>query len=83
MFSKSDISLLSFRTGSQLFPEFFSDCSVQQLAEFMERAQPSCLSKPSSSVVTIAVVPRCGNGLLDPGEECDCGTVEVTLLNGG
>nr|XP_046232317.1 zinc metalloproteinase-disintegrin-like BjussuMP-1 [Scatophagus argus] len=64
------------RTGSQAFPEFFSDCSVEQLAEFMERAQPSCLSKPLSSIKTIAVVPRCGNALLDPGEECDCGTVE-------
>ncbi|TKS89487.1 Disintegrin and metalloproteinase domain-containing protein 8 [Collichthys lucidus] len=64
------------RTGTQAFPEFFSDCSVQQLAEFMERAQPSCLSKPPSSVETIAVSPRCGNALLDPGEECDCGPAE-------
>uniref|UniRef100_UPI0037E8A58C disintegrin and metalloproteinase domain-containing protein 8 n=1 Tax=Semicossyphus pulcher TaxID=241346 RepID=UPI0037E8A58C len=63
------------RTGSQAFPEFFSSCSVEQLAEFMERAQPSCLAKPSS-VRTIAVGPRCGNALLDPGEQCDCGTVE-------
>ncbi|XP_051273653.1 zinc metalloproteinase-disintegrin-like 2d [Dicentrarchus labrax] len=63
------------RTGTQAFPEFFSDCSIEQLAEFMERAQPSCLSKPSS-VKTIAIAPRCGNAMLDPGEECDCGTVE-------
>ncbi|XP_040923423.1 disintegrin and metalloproteinase domain-containing protein 8 [Toxotes jaculatrix] len=61
------------RPGGQALPEFFSSCSVQQLSEFMERAQPSCLDKPSP-VRTIAVGPRCGNALLDPGEECDCGT---------
>ncbi|XP_060883770.1 snake venom metalloproteinase-disintegrin-like mocarhagin [Labrus mixtus] len=63
------------RTGTQAFPEFFSSCSVEQLAEFMERAQPSCLTRPGS-VKTVAVGPHCGNALLDPGEECDCGTVE-------
>ncbi|KAA8581261.1 hypothetical protein FQN60_002842 [Etheostoma spectabile] len=63
------------RMGNQAFPEFFSGCSMEQLAEFMERAQPSCLSKPGS-VRTIAAGPSCGNALLDPGEECDCGTVE-------
>ncbi|XP_054455129.1 zinc metalloproteinase-disintegrin-like 2d [Anoplopoma fimbria] len=63
------------RTGNQAFPEFFSDCSVEQLAEFMERAKPTCLFKPGS-VRIIAAGPSCGNALLDPGEECDCGTVE-------
>lgn len=65
------------RTGSQTFPEFFSDCSVDQFAEFMNRAQPTCLSQPASSVSVIAVGPLCGNALLDAGEECDCGTAEV------
>uniref|UniRef100_A0A3B5JUP6 Zinc metalloproteinase-disintegrin-like 2d n=1 Tax=Takifugu rubripes TaxID=31033 RepID=A0A3B5JUP6_TAKRU len=63
-------------TGNLAFPEFFSDCSVEQLADFMARAQPSCLSRPPGSVETIAVAPLCGNHLLDGGEECDCGTVE-------
>lgn len=44
----------------------------------MERAQPSCLHKPSS-VRTITEGPLCGNALLDPGEECDCGTVELKI----
>ncbi|XP_044035942.1 disintegrin and metalloproteinase domain-containing protein 8 isoform X2 [Siniperca chuatsi] len=66
------------RTGSQAFPEFFSSCSVEQLAEFMERAQPSCLSRPLGAEI-IALGPRCGDALLDPGEECDCGTVEECM----
>ncbi|XP_029977646.1 zinc metalloproteinase-disintegrin-like jararhagin [Sphaeramia orbicularis] len=63
------------RTSSQAFPEFFSSCSEEQFTEFLARAQPSCLSKPAS-VKTIDVSPRCGNALVDPEEECDCGTVE-------
>ncbi|MEQ2294805.1 hypothetical protein AMECASPLE_007526 [Ameca splendens] len=62
--------------GGQAFPDFFSNCSIQQLAQFMERAQPSCLHPPGR-ISTIAVGPRCGNALLDSGEECDCGAAEV------
>ncbi|XP_029383336.1 zinc metalloproteinase-disintegrin-like 2d [Echeneis naucrates] len=73
--SENCVMAEKLRTGSLAFPEFFSSCSVSQLNEFMERAQPNCLGKPSS-VNTLTPGPRCGNGLLDPGEECDCGTVE-------
>ncbi|XP_011486721.3 zinc metalloproteinase-disintegrin-like atrase-A [Oryzias latipes] len=60
-----------------LFPEFFSSCSLRQLDEFMLRAQPSCLELPGSgSVKSIALGPRCGDAILDAGEECDCGTSE-------
>ncbi|XP_037610579.1 zinc metalloproteinase-disintegrin-like BjussuMP-1 [Sebastes umbrosus] len=63
------------RTASQGFPEFFSRCSFEQLADYMERAQPTCLFRPSSSTI-IALGPSCGNAMLDPGEECDCGTAK-------
>lgn len=61
--------------GGQNYPDFFSDCSIQQLAQFMERARPSCLHPPGR-ISTVALGPLCGNSLLDPGEECDCGTAE-------
>lgn len=69
--------MLLFRIGSHAFPELFSGCSVDELAEFMARAQPSCLLKPPASVQTVGAGPLCGNAMLDPGEQCDCGTVEV------
>ncbi|CAG5903276.1 unnamed protein product, partial [Menidia menidia] len=56
--------------------ERLSDCSLQQLAEFMERARPGCL-RPPASVRTVAGGPHCGNAMLEPGEECDCGSVEL------
>ncbi|XP_051529686.1 zinc metalloproteinase-disintegrin-like 8 isoform X2 [Myxocyprinus asiaticus] len=58
-----------------LFPEQFSNCSLQQLSVFLENANPKCLlNTPSSHRLYSG--PECGNAFLDPGEECDCGTVE-------
>uniref|UniRef100_A0A672PVE4 ADAM metallopeptidase domain 8b n=1 Tax=Sinocyclocheilus grahami TaxID=75366 RepID=A0A672PVE4_SINGR len=60
---------------STLFPELFSDCSLEQLSVFLDNANPSCLlDTPSSSRLYSGSI--CGNAFLDPGEECDCGTVE-------
>uniref|UniRef100_A0A3B4AB59 ADAM metallopeptidase domain 8b n=1 Tax=Periophthalmus magnuspinnatus TaxID=409849 RepID=A0A3B4AB59_9GOBI len=67
-------------TDNQSFPELFSSCSEGQLAEFLARARPNCLHKPSLSR-SIETGPRCGNALVDPGEECDCGTVQNPCCN--
>lgn len=66
-------------SAASKFPELFSDCSLDQLSTFLENANPSCLlDRPRSD--TIYGGPVCGNAFLDTGEECDCGTVEVSFL---
>ncbi|KAJ3610637.1 hypothetical protein NHX12_022729 [Muraenolepis orangiensis] len=58
-----------------VYPEVFSSCSLEQLARFLEEVNPSCLLDiPSTD--RIVGGPVCGNAFLEPGEECDCGTVE-------
>ncbi|XP_053366736.1 zinc metalloproteinase-disintegrin-like jararhagin [Clarias gariepinus] len=62
-------------SAALVFPELFSNCSLEQLSTFLENANPSCLlDRPSSDKIYGG--PVCGNAFLDPGEECDCGTVE-------
>lgn len=64
-------------TFRSVYPELFSGCSQEQLSDFLERANPRCLlDTPGSD--RLYVGPACGNAFLDPGEECDCGTVEVS-----
>ncbi|XP_076598327.1 disintegrin and metalloproteinase domain-containing protein 8a [Chaetodon auriga] len=58
-----------------VYPELFSSCSQQQLSRFLEEVNPACLlNTPSTDRVYGGAV--CGNAFLEPGEECDCGTVE-------
>ncbi|KAM6916103.1 disintegrin and metalloproteinase domain-containing protein 8a [Xenentodon cancila] len=58
-----------------VYPKEFSSCSQQQLSRFLEEVNPSCLlDTPSTD--RIYGGPVCGNAFLEPGEECDCGTVE-------
>uniref|UniRef100_A0A3Q4GWX4 ADAM metallopeptidase domain 8a n=1 Tax=Neolamprologus brichardi TaxID=32507 RepID=A0A3Q4GWX4_NEOBR len=60
---------------SESYPELFSSCSRQQLSKFLEEINPACLlDTPSTDRVYGG--PMCGNAFLEPGEECDCGTVE-------
>lgn len=57
-------------------PRTFSSCSTNNYEKYLMTRQPSCLmDKPDfMSVVTPSV---CGNGYVERGEQCDCGTLEV------
>ncbi|XP_047206589.1 disintegrin and metalloproteinase domain-containing protein 8a isoform X1 [Girardinichthys multiradiatus] len=58
-----------------VYPMQFSSCSQMQLSRFLEEVNPACLlDTPSTD--RIYGGPVCGNAFLEPGEECDCGTVE-------
>ncbi|XP_074532604.1 disintegrin and metalloproteinase domain-containing protein 8a [Halichoeres trimaculatus] len=58
-----------------VYPEQFSSCSQEQLTRFLEEVDPACLLD-SPSTDRVYGGPVCGNAFLEPGEECDCGTVK-------
>ncbi|CAM9392816.1 unnamed protein product [Lampetra fluviatilis] len=57
------------------FPVGFSSCSVQDLHGFLQAGGGPCLyNEPLPDALYGG--PVCGNLFLEPGETCDCGTVE-------
>uniref|UniRef100_A0A182IYD3 Disintegrin and metalloproteinase domain-containing protein 12 n=1 Tax=Anopheles atroparvus TaxID=41427 RepID=A0A182IYD3_ANOAO len=51
-------------------PSRWSACSVDDLRESLARGLGVCLRNKPTRLLVRAV---CGNGLLEPGEQCDCG----------
>ncbi|KAM6951507.1 disintegrin and metalloproteinase domain-containing protein 9-like [Aplochiton taeniatus] len=49
----------------------FSTCSANDFENLVLRGGGVCLKNPAFSLITVA---KCGNGLLEKGEQCDCGT---------
>uniref|UniRef100_A0A9J7Z6Z5 Disintegrin and metalloproteinase domain-containing protein 10 n=1 Tax=Cyprinus carpio carpio TaxID=630221 RepID=A0A9J7Z6Z5_CYPCA len=52
-------------SGDKLNNNKFSICSVKNISQVLEKKSGSCFVESGQ--------PICGNGLVEPGEECDCG----------
>lgn len=56
-------------------PRSFSSCSGNNYEKYLLQRNPNCLlDKPQYK--TMVAPPVCGNGFMEAGEQCDCGTVE-------
>ncbi|EPY89700.1 a disintegrin and metalloprotease domain 11 isoform 1 preproprotein-like protein [Camelus ferus] len=66
-------------TGFYL-PRKFSRCSIEEYNQFLQEGGGSCLfNKP----LKLLDPPECGNGFVEAGEECDCGSVQECSRAGG
>uniref|UniRef100_A0A8D0H3Q3 ADAM metallopeptidase domain 22 n=1 Tax=Sphenodon punctatus TaxID=8508 RepID=A0A8D0H3Q3_SPHPU len=66
-------------TGYYL-PSKFSKCDIEEYSEFLNTGGGACLfNKPSK----LLDPPECGNGFVEEGEECDCGTIAECAIEGG
>ncbi|KAB0401400.1 hypothetical protein E2I00_017314, partial [Balaenoptera physalus] len=58
-------------------PRKFSRCSIDEYNQFLQEGGGSCLfNKP----LKLLDPPECGNGFVEAGEECDCGSVQLPVL---
>ncbi|KAM8795303.1 disintegrin and metalloproteinase domain-containing protein 11 [Eudromia elegans] len=66
-------------TGYYL-PRKFSRCSIDEYHQFLQDGGGSCLfNKP----LKLLDPPECGNGFVEAGEECDCGSLAECAKGGG
>ncbi|XP_073181694.1 disintegrin and metalloproteinase domain-containing protein 11 isoform X3 [Lepidochelys kempii] len=66
-------------TGYYL-PCKFSRCSIEEYGQFLQEGGGSCLfNKP----LKLLDPPECGNGFVQAGEECDCGSLAECAKGGG
>uniref|UniRef100_A0A8B9GFY3 Disintegrin and metalloproteinase domain-containing protein 32 n=1 Tax=Amazona collaria TaxID=241587 RepID=A0A8B9GFY3_9PSIT len=56
----------------------FSTCSIRDFEAFLRHGGGTCLfSRPRLTGPSSRRAAVCGNGIVEPGEQCDCGAAEV------
>ncbi|XP_069770379.1 disintegrin and metalloproteinase domain-containing protein 22 [Narcine bancroftii] len=61
-------------------PHTFSKCNIEEYKEFLNNGGGNCLfNKPTR----LLDPPECGNGFVEAGEECDCGSPTACRQEGG
>jgi hypothetical protein len=55
----------------------FSTCSVDAMLKLLQDGKLDCLKGPGHRSTT----GRCGNGIIDPGEVCDCGALDCSSVD--
>ena len=54
--------------------KYFSSCSVEGLQTYLDSYKSKCmLNKPNTTATITSNNNKCGNNMLDEGEDCDCG----------
>ncbi|XP_063896154.1 disintegrin and metalloproteinase domain-containing protein adm-2 [Helicoverpa armigera] len=67
-----DAKCIMSPSSTSVTPIHWSSCSLNSLALAFERGMDYCLrNKPKRLFES----PTCGNGFVEPGEQCDCGTL--------
>lgn len=61
------------------FPKVFNQCNRRELEKYLQSGGGMCLSNMPDTKRMYGG-GKCGNGYLEEGEECDCGEVEVTIV---
>ncbi|NXN55699.1 ADA18 protein, partial [Rynchops niger] len=58
----------------------FSNCSIEDFETFLRHGGGACLFHPPRLTgLSYRRAPVCGNGVVEPGEQCDCGAAEACL----
>ncbi|XP_037026148.1 disintegrin and metalloproteinase domain-containing protein 12 isoform X2 [Bradysia coprophila] len=68
---KEDRCIMS-ASSSSVAPFHWSSCSIDQLNLAFHRGMNYCLRNKPTQLFDIDS-PQCGNGFVEPGEQCDCG----------